>query len=63
MGNVPITLIKTGNPDQVTGYAKDLIGYCGRDGGFILSTGCQIDDGRSENIKALINVAKEHLHS
>ena len=63
MGNVPISMIKAGTADQVTEYCKDLIDYCGRDGGFILSPGCQIDQGKEETVRALINVAKEHLPS
>lgn len=63
MGNVPITLISTGTADQVTDYRRDLIDYCGRDGGFILSPGCQVDTSTDENIRALISVAKTHLPS
>ncbi|MBN2059891.1 MAG: hypothetical protein JW882_05680 [Deltaproteobacteria bacterium] len=63
MGNVPISLVATGDPDNITSYCKDLIDYCGRDGGFILSPGCQVDNSRDENIRAIINVAKEYLPS
>ena len=63
MGNVPISMIKAGTADQVTEYCKDLIDYCGRGGGFILSPGCQIDQGKEETVRALVNVAKEHLPS
>jgi hypothetical protein len=63
MGNVPITLISTGTSDQVTDYCKDLIDYCGKGGGFILSPGCQVDSAPDENIRVLINVVKEHLPS
>jgi uroporphyrinogen-III decarboxylase len=63
MGNVPISMIKAGTADQVTEYCKDLIDYCGRGGGFILSPGCQIDQGKEETVRALIDVAKEHLPS
>lgn len=61
--NVPISMIKAGTADQVTEYCRDLIDYCGRDGGFILSPGCQIDQGKEETVRALINVGKEHLPS
>jgi hypothetical protein len=63
MGNIPISLVATGNPDKITDYCKDLIDYCGRDGGFILSPGCQVDNSKEENIRALISVAKEYLPS
>jgi len=60
MGNVPITEIATGTADQVKVYCKDLIDYCGKDGGYILSPGSQIDDGQEETIKAMIDFTKEY---
>jgi uroporphyrinogen-III decarboxylase len=39
MGNVPITMIATGTPDQVKACCKDLIDYCGKGGGYILCSG------------------------
>ena len=60
MGNVPITMIATGTPDQVKAYCKDLIDYCGKDGGYIISPGTQIDDGQEETIRAMIDFTKEY---
>ena len=59
-GNVPITLIATGTPEQVKEYCKDLIDYCGRDGGYILCSGTQLDDARDETVRALIDFTKEY---
>lgn len=59
MGNVPISLIATGNSAGVKDYCKDLIDCCGTDGGFILSPGCQIDYGTDESVRALIEFTKE----
>jgi hypothetical protein len=60
MGNVPISLIATGDAAQVKECCKDLIDYCGRDGGFIMSPGCQIDYATDESIRALIDFTKEY---
>jgi uroporphyrinogen-III decarboxylase len=60
MGNVPITLIATGTPDQIKAHCKDLIDYCGKDGGYILSPGTQIDDGQEETIRTMVNFTKEY---
>ncbi len=60
MGNVPITLISTGTADQVKACCKDLIDYCGKGGGFIISPGTQIDDGQEETVRAMVEFTKEY---
>jgi len=60
MGNVPITLIATGTPDQVKACCKDLIDYVGKGGGYILCSGTQLDDAREETVRALIDFSKEY---
>ena len=59
-GNVPITLIATGTPEQVKDCCKDLIDYCGKGGGYILCSGTQLDDAREETVRALIDFSKEY---
>jgi uroporphyrinogen-III decarboxylase len=59
MGNVPISLIATGTPEQVKAYCKDLIDYYGKGGGYIITTGTQIDDGQEETIRAMVDFTKE----
>ncbi len=39
---------------------KDLIDYCSRDGGYIMSTGRQIDYAREENIRAMVDFTREY---
>ena len=60
MGNVPITLIATGTPDQVRACCKDLIDYCGKGGGYILCSGTQLDDAREETVRAMVDFTKEY---
>ena len=40
--------------------AKELIDYCGRDGGFVMSSRSPCDDARPENLKALIDFTIEY---
>jgi hypothetical protein len=60
MGNVPITLIATGTPDQVRACCKDLIDHCGKGGGYILCSGTQLDDAREETVRAMVDFTKEY---
>jgi uroporphyrinogen-III decarboxylase len=55
MGDVPATLLKLGQPDEVHAYCRRLIDEIGFDGGFILSSGCTVPiDSKPENVKAMI---------
>jgi len=61
MGDVPAALLSTGTPEEVEAYCKKLIDIVGKDGGFILSTGCTIPpDTRWENFKAMVDTAKNY---
>ncbi|MGE5483551.1 MAG: uroporphyrinogen decarboxylase family protein [Ignavibacteriales bacterium] len=59
-GNVPVSLLKVGTPQDIRQYVKDLIEKVGQDGGFILSTGGVVDDAKPENMHALIQAGKEY---
>jgi uroporphyrinogen-III decarboxylase len=59
-GNVPVSLLQTGTPDDVRAYCKKLIDYCGKDGGYILSTRSPNDDARPDTLKALIDFTREY---
>jgi uroporphyrinogen-III decarboxylase len=60
MGNVPITMIATGTAEQVKAYCKDLIDYCGKGGGYIIATGAQVDNGREETLRAMVDFTREY---
>ncbi len=54
MGDVPATLLKLGEPDEIDEYCRQLILDLGRDGGFILSSGCSIPvDAKPSNVAAV----------
>lgn len=59
-GNVPISLMCTGTPDDVKAYCKRLIDVVGKDGGFIMDSSVPVEDAKIENIKAMIDFTKEY---
>ena len=60
MGNVPNSLLATGTPQSVEDYCKRLIDICGDGGGFILSSGAIIDEARPENVRIMMETAREY---
>jgi uroporphyrinogen-III decarboxylase len=58
-GNVPGSLLKTGTPQEVSGYVKKLIDDVAADGGYIMANGAVLDDSTAENVHAMIDTAKE----
>ena len=60
-GNVPNTLLAYGKPEEVKDYVKRLIHNYAADGGFILDAAAVIfADAKEENIRALIEAAREY---
>ncbi len=59
-GNVPISLLIAGTPDDVRGYCKKLIDVAGKGGGFIMDASTNLDDAKPENVKAMIEFTKEY---
>jgi uroporphyrinogen-III decarboxylase len=54
MGDVPAYLLAFKPQDEVMAYCKRLIQEVGRDGGFILSSGCSIPaNAKAENVRAM----------
>ncbi|MDI6895573.1 MAG: uroporphyrinogen decarboxylase family protein [Bacillota bacterium] len=59
-GNVPVTMLKAGTPEEVRRYVRDLIEKVAQDGGFILATGGVVDDAEPESFRAMIEAGKEY---
>ncbi|MFH1646174.1 MAG: uroporphyrinogen decarboxylase family protein [Chloroflexota bacterium] len=59
-GNVPTSMLVTGQPAEVKAYCRKLIETCGKGGGYILSGGANIDNGNPENLRAMMAAAKEY---
>ncbi len=61
MGDVPAALLKLGSPEEVDAYCERLIKEVGRDGGFILSSGCSVPiDAKPENVKTMLRSVQRH---
>lgn len=59
-GNVPTDLLTVGTPEQVKDYVRKLIDTCADGGGFILCNGAFFDEAKPENVKAMVDFAKEY---
>jgi hypothetical protein len=59
-GNVPVSMLQAGTPQDVTDYVKRLLDDVAGDGGFILSTGAVLDHAKPENLHALIEAGKAY---
>jgi hypothetical protein len=59
-GNVPLSLLVGGTPDDVKAYCKDLIDDVGKGGGFILSPSTSLDNAKPENVKAMFDFTKSY---
>ena len=59
-GNMPLTLLRAGTPDEIREYAKELIDVAGRDGGFIMSSNTVLDDADPERVKIWVEFTREY---
>ena len=59
-GNMPITLLNLGTPQDVKDYAKKLIDTAGKDGGYIMFNGAVIEEAKPENVKVMIDFTKKY---
>lgn len=59
-GNVPLSIMCTGTPDDVKKYCKKLIDIVGKGGGLIMDCSTVMDDAKPENLKAMIDFTKEY---
>jgi len=59
-GNVPTSVVMKGTVQQVKDYCRKLIEDCAAGGGYILAGGASIDNGKIENLKAMMDAAKEY---
>ena len=59
-GNVPLSLLQTGTPEQVRTYCRELIEVAAPGGGFILDSGAAIYQARDENVRAMIQAALDY---
>jgi hypothetical protein len=59
-GNVPSALLALGTPQEVKDYVKRCIDVAGKGGGYIVCNGAFFDHAKAENVKAMVESAKEY---
>ncbi len=60
MGNVPMSLLVGGTPDEVRDYCKKIIDIAGKDGGFIMSAAAVMDKAKTENVRAMMEATRQY---
>jgi uroporphyrinogen-III decarboxylase len=59
-GNIPSSMIVTGDPKEVKEYCRKLIQEVGKGGGFVLSAGSIADNPKLENLQAMMAAVREY---
>jgi hypothetical protein len=59
-GNLPASVLCTGTPEQVKDYCRKLIEICAPGGGYILTAGVHMDKGNPDNLRVMMEAAKEY---
>jgi hypothetical protein len=59
-GNMPLSLLQTGTPQQVKDYAKKLIDVVGKGGGFVMSSATVMDEADPELVKVWKDFTREY---
>jgi len=59
-GNLPVSMLSIGTPKEVKTGCRKLIETCGRGGGYILAGSASLDKGNPENLRAMMEAAKEY---
>jgi hypothetical protein len=59
-GNMPVSLLQMGTPDQIKEYTKKLIDVVGKGGGFVMSARTVLDDARPELVKVWADFTRKY---
>lgn len=59
-GNMPVSLLHAASPEEVRRYTRAMIDAAADAGGYILDLGASLDDGRAENLKVMVETAREY---
>ncbi len=62
VGNVSLSMLSMGTPEQVKKYAEDLIKNANGNGGFIIGNGAFFDQAKPENVAEIVKAAKAHKY-
>ena len=59
-GNMPVSLLHAATPAEVADHTRKMIDAAAEGGGYILDLGASLDDGRAENLEAMVETAREY---
>ena len=59
-GNVPVSVMVTGQTAEVKEHCRRLIEICAPGSGYILTAGAYMDIGNSDNLRAMMDAAKKY---
>ena len=59
-GNVPSSMLLKGEPADVKEHCRKLIEVVGQNGGYILTSGAIMNQAKADNIRAMMEAAKEY---
>jgi uroporphyrinogen-III decarboxylase len=59
-GNLPISVLYTGTPQEVKEGCRQLIEICAPGGGYILTASAAMNEGSPDNLRAMTEAAKEY---
>jgi uroporphyrinogen-III decarboxylase len=59
-GNLPVSVLYTGTPQEVKEGCRQLIEICAPGGGYILTASAGMNQGNPDNLRAMMEAAKEY---
>lgn len=59
-GNIPVSVLSIRNPADVKENCRRLIKTCGEGGGYILAGSASINEGNPDNLRAIMEAAREY---
>ncbi|MCJ7605834.1 MAG: hypothetical protein MUO19_07375 [Dehalococcoidales bacterium] len=59
-GGLPASVLCTGTPQDVKEYCRKVIERCAPGGGYILTAGVHMDKGNPDNLRAMMDAAREY---
>jgi uroporphyrinogen-III decarboxylase len=59
-GNLPVSVLYTGTPQEVKEGCRQLIETCAPGGGYILTASAEMNQGNPDNLRAMMEAAKEY---
>jgi len=59
-GGLPASVLCTGTPEEVKAHCRRSIEICAPGGGYILTAGASMNKGNPDNLRAIMEAAKEY---